>query len=252
MHVIISKHLTVVRNNLVTTLVDCIPALIIQVTSFGYLLPLLGMSPSLIAPNYLGGMIAIILHIGYSQMIKTGFDLEQSRFIDYHLTLPLDNVWLFASYIISDILEMTLVFAPLLTVGIALLHNHFTIAAINWFLVASMWFLIATFFSTFFFALAYNVQVSWLIANGWPRTLSLMWWFGGALVPWQHAYNLHPWLAYGMLLNPFTYVSEGLRAAFLGNTHFIAWYWCATMLLLFRIANCCWLAHGVKKRLDPV
>ncbi|MCX5921850.1 MAG: hypothetical protein NTX86_00815 [Candidatus Dependentiae bacterium] len=252
LRVLISKDLKMIAANVSSIIIDCIPPLIVQVTTFGYLFPLLGTPSAMIAPTYLGSMTSLLFHLGYAFVLKTSFNLEHDRFIDYHLTLPIPKRWLFASFIINHMLEVAIVTLPLFTIGVGLLHTHFNLAAISWLGIAIVYPLILAYFSTFFLAFSYSLSLSWIMANSWPRILAPMWWIGATLVVWKKVYLWQPWIAYCMLLNPITYAAEGIRAAFLGNQDFIPWPLCAVMLSIFIVFNCVCLVYGVKKRLDPV
>lgn len=250
--VLIRRDFKLLTSNLLSVLIDCFPVLVVQVITFGYLFPLMGMPQSMIAPAYLGSMIILFLQLGFTLTMKIGFDLEYNRFIDYQMTFPISIPWLFAAYTVNTMVEIAVVTIPLFTVGIAILHAYFIFSAINWFVVALMYLLVLTFFSTFFLAIGYTFNITWIMDNIWARILTPLWWFSAGLMVWKKVYAWSHATAYLMLASPMTYIAEGIRSAFLDNDLFIPWYMCASIITLCIGINCVCFMYGMKKRLDPV
>lgn len=233
-------------------MLDCIAPLVTQTITFGYLFPIIGMPPSMIAPVYLGGMLALFMQLGFTLSMKTGFDLTYNRFIDYHITLPLPKRWLFGAYILNNMLEVALITFPLFGIGIFILKPQFNLAHTHWAGLFFTYLLVLAFFSTFYLTLAYTATLNWLLDNAWPRLLVPLWTMSSALVTWKKAFAWSPHIGYIMLLSPFTYVSEGLRSALLNNEDYIAWPLCCAIIILYIIVNLLILRFGIKKRLDPL
>jgi len=250
--VLLRRDFVVLQTNLLSIMLDFLPVLIVQVVTFGYLLPTLGMPASMVAPVYLSSMLALFLQFGFTFAIKTAYDLKYNRFIDYHMTLAISKFWLLASYTMSQVIEMLIVSLPLYTIGIALLHNHFNLAAIHIGAAICIYLLMLLFFATFFSALAYTFSITWIMDNAWSRFLTPMWLFSSSFVLWKQTYAWSKFTAYAMLASPMTYIAEGLRSSVIGGDAFIPWYLCALALVIFISINCICLFYGIKKRLDPV
>jgi ABC-type multidrug transport system permease subunit len=250
--VLVQHDIKLLSATLKSALLDSIAPLVTQTITFGYLFALLGMPKSMVAPIYLGSLLALFMQLGYSLAMRTGFDLTYNRFVDYHITLPVSKRWLFAAYMVNNMLEVLLISLPLISIGIAILHSQFDFSHANWIGVVIMYALTLAFFSSLFLALAYTAQLKWIMDNAWPRLLVPLWLFSSGLVIWKNTYAWNPSVAYVMLLSPFTYIAEGLRASMLGNENFIPWPYCALMLIIFIAINLFVLSLGIKKRLDPV
>jgi hypothetical protein len=249
---LLSRDIKLLSTHILSMFIDCIFPLTTQVLTFGYLFPLLGMPSSMIAPIYLGSMLSLFLQMGFTTVMKVAFDLNNNRFIDYQITLPISKRWLFASYITHHMIELALITIPLYVIGILILHNNFDMAQASVCGIICMALLIFVFFATFFNAIAFSFPLQWILENTWPRILVPLWWMSSGLVIWKLVHAWWPLLSYIMLLSPFTYIAEGLRSSLLGNEKFIAWQWCALALVGFIIINIFALKRGVKKRLDPV
>lgn len=250
--VLVRRELKVTGSNIVSILADCLSPLVTQVVTFGYLFPLIGQPQELIAPIYLGSMISLFLQLGFSLIMRIGFDLDQNRFIDYKITLPLTKTWLISAYIISNMAETAMIVLPVFFLGIMMLNHLFTWAAINIIGLMIIIVCILLFFSTFYLAMAFKYNLQWSLDNFWPRRMIPLFIFSSALVVWQKVFVFWPTMAYIMLLSPITYVAEGLRAALLGGDMFISVYICAGALIVFTVLNLWLIAQGLQERLDPV
>lgn len=239
-------------HNLSKTLLDCVGPLITQTITFGYLLPLMGMLSSMVGAVYLGSLLNLFVQLGYALVLKIAFDLNANRFIDYHLTLPLPKRWLFASYIISHMLETALVSIPLIFGGVLCLQQYLPVANINFIGFGVVFIAMLAFLSTFFLMLGYSFKLSWILDNIWPRILVPIWLFGAGLVPFKKVYAWWPPLGSVMLLSPITYIAEGLRSTLIGGDNYISWYYCIIPLILWTISNIFLLTNRIYKRLDPV
>lgn len=250
--VIVARDTKILTSNILKTVLDCIAPLFVQVITFGHLFPLIGMPIAMVAPVYLGSMLPLLMQLGFSMVMRTSFDLEFKRFIDYHVALPLPKRWLFAAYAVNHIIEVALVTVPLYSIGILLLHQYFGLSQLHVVPFAFMYLLILIFLSTLFLAIGYSLSLNSVMDNVWPRLLVPLWWLSSALMVWKQVYAWQPLIGYTMLLSPMTYVAEGMRSALLGTDQYIAWPLCALALCGFIIVNIAVLRHGLHKKLDPV
>lgn len=250
--VLISRDIKKILHDFTTILLDSLPPLITQIIAFGYILPLLGMASSIVGAVYLGSILNLFVQLGYSFVLKTAFDLNSNRFIDYHLTLPLPKSWLFASYIIGHMIETAIITIPLIFGGIICLQQYIPLTNISLIGFSILFITMLGFLSTFFLMLGYSFQLSWILNNIWPRILVPLWLFSAGLIPFKKTYAWWPQLGYIMLLSPITYIAEGLRSTLIGGDAYISWQYCIAPLILCIICNSLLLANRIHKRLDPV
>lgn len=232
--------------------IDSLAILFVQLILFGGLLPHFGMPRSFIAPLYLGNVVGFMFHFGYSQAFLLIADLQYSRFIDYHLTLPLPKRWLFAKYITYFMIEAFVVTIPLVSLGIILLGEKFTTTNPSWGLFALMYFCMVFFFTTLFTWIGFHYDYAFFNEHIWPRRLSPLFNFCTVFFTWKSVYALSPAIAYLFLANPVTYVSEGLRAALLDQVHYLPFNLCLCVAFASIIIFIFLLSRAIKKRLDPV
>lgn len=249
---LISRYLKVFRAKLVDTLINSAILVSSQVLIFGYLFPLIGMPTSFIGPAYIGSIVFFLIHFGFVFGLTLQFDLEGDRLIDYQLTLPMPKKWLFLSYIISFVIETTVVIVPMLGAGILLLGNRFGELAVSPLLLILSFLAMITFTGTFFLGLAFYYSYAWFSLNIWPRRLSVIMAISATFYLWKELYRLKPTLSYIVLLSPFTHIAESLRASLLDPTRFLPYYVTLPTLLFFIIVSSACIAFASKKRLDPV
>src|ERR1041385_5956068 len=102
---LIGRGFYVLRKKLLDAFVNGIILLLMQVLVFGYLFPLMGMSPAYSAPLFIGTVVQMINNLFYNFGMSIVFDLDRQRFIDYRMSLPTTKVWLFASYVTNHVVE---------------------------------------------------------------------------------------------------------------------------------------------------
>jgi len=210
------------------------------------------MKASLIAPMYTSTIILMLFTIGFSQSLRMVFDVKFNRYIDYLLTLPLPKRWLFGTYIFSFMLETFLTTLPLITFGILILGKQFPVEQIQWLSFFAFYIFSLFFASIFFLTLALSFSYQWYLDNIWPRLLSPLLCIGAIFFTWTGIYKFSPRIAYLTLINPFTYIAEGMRTGLLGGNEYLPFSWCIPAISLGLILVTILLNRGIKNRLDPV
>ena len=80
---LLSRDMKVLKHRLNNLIIDGLILVFVTVLIFGYLLPLLGMPTSLIAPIFLGNSLSFFLaSLGYNFATRMTYDLRFNRFID--------------------------------------------------------------------------------------------------------------------------------------------------------------------------
>lgn len=249
---LIRRNMRVFSAELVNTIIDGFVLVVSDVILFGYFLPLMGMSRELIAPLYIGTLIFILFFLGENLAIRHVFDLKYDRFIDYHITLPISKSWLFAHYIISFMIEALILSIPLLIAGFVLLPTtNLSIDLPRIMAALALYLLVLLFFGIFFLYMSLSSSYEWFMDNLWPRVLSPLYSFGCTVFTWHQVYSISKPLALVCLLNPMTYISEGLRSLLIGGEFIPAWI--CTLVVILSIFGCAFLLkNSVKTQLDPI
>lgn len=251
--VLLRRDLITLRYILPGMLIDSCILLLSSLLVFAGFLPHLGLPAQMIGPLYIGSQISLFFFIGYTFALKKTADLQFNRFIDYQTALPLPNWYIFAEYIIFFMIESTITTLPLLVVGMYVLGSKMGLLSINIFFFGIMFFLTVLFVSSFFLMLSFYYQYHWFMRNIWPRRLTPLFVLSCNIMTWHSVNNFSPFFGKILLLNPFTYLAEGLRVTLFANKQL---YLPLTATIPVTILMICisWilLLKGIKKRIDPV
>lgn len=250
---LIARDLKVLKLRLYNLIIDGLILVSVNVLVFGYLLPLLGMSTNLIAPIFLGNSLSFFLaSLGYSSATRLVYDLKFNRFIDYFLTLPLPKRWLVGYLISSFIIETAIVTLPLITLGIIGLGKNFGPINGNFIAFTIIYFFVLLFWALFFLGSAFNCDFQWFKSNMWARRIIPLFIFGSAFFTFKTVETIMPMLSKIMLLNPLTYLIEGLRVSLLGGTDYLSLSTCIIGIFVGILLMSVRLYYGIHKSLDPV
>lgn len=242
----------VLKKDAFSLFIDALIHMICNLFVMSQLLPLVGLEAHMIPSLYLGSVTMLLFSLGFNLSLTHVFDLSYDRFIDYQLTLPVHIYLLIAQQVFSYMMRACCIVLPVILLGVAALHGYFSWSDINIIAAICITFMSMLFTSLFFMAISFRYEFTWYVDNAWPRRLSPLFLLGTVFITWKKAYAAYPWLGSIMLFNPFTYITEGFRAALLGGHEYIPVLYC--MLALGIASGLCMLAitYALKKRLDPV
>lgn len=219
---------------------------------FGYFMGRLGLKLDYGTFILLGaiGSFGILDIIG-----KTGIligDIEGDRTINYFLTLPLPSWLVFANMGLSYAIRSFFMTLPLFVWGKIFLPTQFDLSIINYPRLIIIFVTLHLFFGYFAIWVASMIKHLKAISSLYFRIINPMFMFGCYLFPWREAFNIDKAIGYILLINPMTYVQEGIRAAALGQEGYIP-FWYSFFALWFFILVLG--THGIlrlKKRLDCI
>jgi len=247
---LLQRDLKILKSELFDLVTNSLIQVGLNALLFGYLLPAMGIKPSIIGPMYLGIVMLVLYELGFAISANTSMDLAYNRFIDYQATFSLPKRWLFAEYLSMFVIKAFVISVPAILVGTKLLGNRLGIIQTNWPLFFIVYFIATIFLGLLFLYLAMGSSFEWFNDNVWPRCLSPIVNFGCVFFTWKMAYSLYPFLGYILLLNPMTYICEGVRSTIIGGNQFIDARICIAVLIGWSIVFGFLLNKAVTKRLD--
>lgn len=249
---LLQRDLYVLRLKIPDLLIDSLIVLLTEILLLGKLYPLLGLPNAYIAPLFIGGSVTFLLFdLGYSFAMRYVYYRGYEE-LSYQLTLPLPKRWVFAEHILAFIIESAIVTTPLIGGGIFVLRDAFEPINGSFLLFSAVYCITLVYFGTYFFASSFWYEKEWFQDNMWPRRLSPLLFFSAAFYAWYDAYALSPLLGKLLLLNPLTYIVEGMRASLLGQEGFLPLMLCVTVIFICIGIDCWRIAQAIDKRLDPV
>ncbi len=248
----LAEEMIVFRENFVDKIINLSIWVSITAAIFGYIMPAFGLAADY-GSFQLAGLIASagLFEVFPSVMVLVN-DIQGPRVISYNLILPIPS-WMvllkkLCFYAINSI-SLCLCVSP---IGKLVLWNQFDLSKISFVPFMLMVIMISVFYGALALWLASKVQNMTKVSNVWMRFIFPMWFLGGFQFCWAVLHKVSPTFAYLNLLNPMTYVMEGIRASLLGQQGFISVWLCLLALMLF--SSLCWWRALVrlKKRLDFV
>lgn len=179
-------------------------------------------------------------------------DIEGDKIVSYHFTLPFNSWMVFLQQIICSTIKFMALGALVLPAGKLMLWNSFSLAQISY----SKYLIIFTLSNIFYAILglwtACFVQRLLRMDSVWMRMIYPLWFLGCFQFSWLSLHKVAPILAYVDLLNPITYISEGTRAAVIGQQGSINFWICVVVLICFIGVGSFHSIARMKKRLDFV
>lgn len=252
-YALLARDIKVLKLRLNNLIIDGLILVSVTVLVFGYLLPLLGMPKTLIAPIFLGNSLSFFLaSLGYNFATRMVYDLKFNHFIDYFLILPLPKRWLFAYFITSFIIESSIVTLPLITLGIILLGKSFGPLNGSFITFLAVYFLVLLFWALFFLGSSFTCSYQWFKNNMWARRIMPLFVLSSAFFTFKTVTTIMPTFSIIMLCNPLTYLVEGLRSALLGGTAYLPLTTCLLGISVAIVIMSVRLYYGIYKHLDPV
>lgn len=249
---LVSSDLAELKEVFVDKLIDISIWVVLTLLVTGYIMPYFGLQADF-GPLQLGSVIASVgLFEVYVSVMNFVSDLEDSKVINYGLTLPIPS-WLSliskATYyfILYSILSLWMI-----PIGKLVLWNQLDLTSVSFFKL-----LITVICSNMFFA-CFTLWCSSIIKNlqsigaVWARYIFPMWFMGGFQFSWMSLLSVFPTLAYFSLLNPMIYITESTRAALLGQDGYINFWLCIIAILIFAVISMLVGINNLKKRLDFV
>jgi hypothetical protein len=252
-YTLLARDVKILKHRLNGLIIDGLILMSVTVLIFGYLLPLLGMPTTFIAPVFLGNSLSFFLaSLGYNFATRLVYDLKFNRFIDYFLTLPLPKRWLFTYFITSFIIETSIVTLPVVTIGIILLGKNFGPINGSFITFLAIYFSVLLFWALFFLGSSFMYSFQWFTRNMWARRIMPLFIFGSAFFTFKTIAVIMPTLSKIMLCNPLTYLVEGLRVSLLGGTDYLPLTTCIIGIFIGITFMSIRLYYGIHQHLDPV
>ncbi len=253
---LIKRDLYVLKRSLFGDLIDGTILVTIQVLTYGYLLPLLGMPATLIAPLFVGsGLYFIIVSRGFGMAMRFAYKAPYEGYgiLNYYLTLPVSPWVMLGHYIVTFVIETALVTLPVFFIGLRFLPVPISLSLGSWCLLLCIYLQALLFWGIYFLATPFLYKFEWFRKNMWPRRLDPMNIFSSVFFPWGAVYKANSTVAFLLLISPSTYIIEGLRSALgVAVTPTLPMPVCFLVVTIC-IILCWWrLKKAIIKKLDPV
>jgi len=219
---------------------------------FAYIMPAFGLTKS-----YGAFMVASMcstagLFQSFSYLAELVADIEGDRVISYCFTLPIPSWLVFIRLIIYYTISFMLLGILVLPAGKLMLWNSFSLAQVSFGKYVLIFLLTNIFYAILALWTASYVRSLLRMDSVWMRLIYPLWFLGCFQFSWKALREVSPVLAYIDLINPITYISEGTRAAILGQQGSLNFWWCVLALIVFIVLGGWNAIRRLKRRLDFV
>ncbi len=226
------------------------------IITFGYLAPKALMQTTeqadVLMITLLSGNLLLITLKMFSLMTSPMlYDFIGNRYIDFEIMRLKPKLVLLKTIVFNSIFAFMLL-SPFFFICKLILRDNFNIPHVSWPTV-----LLITFLSCFCLA-SYVLMAMCIIKS--PRQISSFWircniplfTLGGFWAPWFTMFQVSKPLGYAVMLNPFIYVTEGLRQALTGSELYFSVGTCSIALIFFSIVFYIGACYFFDKKMDPV
>lgn len=198
------------------------------------------------------GHILIIILV-FANMLNIGllFDFENQRFIDYQVTLLHPRLILLERILFASVFTFA-ISMPFFPIAKWVLGDAFVTTYTSWPKTYFMLYVSSLLCATYTQFMVCIIPSSRKLRSYWMRINFVLNTLGGLFIPWFVINKLNLTLGYITLLNPFLYITEGLRQAILAQPEYLSFWLCISILLAFATAFTLLSFHYFKKRVDHV
>ncbi len=252
LYAMLARDWIVIKKELPAVFIDCAFLITTEILLFAHLLPRMGMPAQDGPALFIGSSCMIGMLVSYTHAQNLLFDVEFNKFIDYQITQPIALPWIMIKYIISMAVQTMLISLPLLTIGSFAFSTPIFSSATHWPLAIAIYISSSICTAIIYLFFSFHYHFLWFMDNLWARRISPIFAFGSLFLLWQKVYALSPIFGIIFLLNPFTYMAEGMRSALLGSNNFIPAPLCLLALWISIGVMGYALLNSIKQKLDPV
>lgn len=200
---------------------------------------------------FIGQILIILLVFANTVNIMVLFDLENTRFTEYQITLLPPRIFLIERIFFASLLTF-MIAVPFFPVAKLVLRDSFITSNASWISAYIILYLGSLCCSAYTMFAACLIPSSRKLRTFWMRVNFPLLTFGGLFVPWIASLKLSKILGLVMLFDPLLYITEGLRAAILQNPDYLPVELCIGMLLAFSIFFTLLSWHFFKKKVDHI
>ncbi len=249
---LIRRDLVIFRRVLRSRYIDTLTMFTTNIIVFGYIMPLLGVRGNYGIFIMISAVAAFGLFDVVNQATQLIADICGDRRISYNLTLPVSSNLAFASIGVAWGISSGIIAICILPVGLICVWNQFSYESFSFIKFIPMLIASNLFYGAFALTVTSLVRGMDVIAIVWCRIITPLWMFSGYFYAWKSVYNASHPLGILNLFNPFIYVMEGMRAAFLGPVEYIPFWISFLAVIASTLILGSFGIYRLKRRLDCI
>ncbi len=219
--------------------------------TFGYVLPAVGMDPKYGSFLVVGALASTFFYLSLGFGNELVSDFCSLRCIDYFFTLPASSYrFVLMQRVTSFALHSVFISWPLLPIGKLILGSRMDLSQLSIVKLTLMMIAAGFFFGFFGLWLASWIQTNRAFNSVWRRVYTPMQLLGCYWFSFAQGYKVFGIVSVCALVNPLTYMCEGVRSAVFGQADFINFWICLAVLIAYTVVFGWYSMRKLKQRLD--
>lgn len=200
---------------------------------------------------FCGNFLVVAIVLTFKLSIDLLFDLEGARSINYQITILRPQLIIIQRIIFTSLFSF-IVLLPYFPVAKLLLSDLLMTQHASWFKLGVILYLSCLMGAAYNHLAACMLKSSHVIGTFWRRCNMPFFMTGGFWIPWYVMNKTSTLLGTVTLLNPFLYVTEGIKQTILSGSEFLSFANCVIALLFFSLAFTILACYFFKKKMDHI
>ena len=219
--------------------------------TFGYVLPSVGMDQQYGSFLLIGALASTFFYLSLGMGNELVGDFTSLRCIDFYFTLPASSYqFVLLQRVISFALHSVFVSLPLLPIGKLLLGSRMDLSQLSIVKLLLIQLAAGIFFGFFGLWLAAWIPTNRAFNSVWRRVYTPMQLLGCYWFSFATGFNVFAYVTCIALLNPLTYMCEGVRAAVMGQEGYLNFWLCLVVLIGYTVVFGWYAMCKLKQKLD--
>jgi len=219
--------------------------------TFGYVLPSVGMNQQYGTFLLVGALASTFFYLSLGMGNELVSDFCSMRCIDFYFTLPASSYrFILFQRVFSFALHSVLISLPLLLIGKLILGSRMFLSQLSVIKLFLVLVISGIFFGFFGLWLAAWIPTNRAFNSVWRRVYTPMQLLGCYWFSFFTGFKVFAYIACIALLNPLTYMCEGVRAAVMGQAEYLNFWLCLAVLIAYTIIFGWYAMRKLKRRLD--
>lgn len=200
---------------------------------------------------FCGNFLVVAIVLTFKLSIDLLFDLEGDRAINYQIIILRPQLIIIQRILFTSLFSFVVLLPYFPVAKLFLAHLLITQHA-SWFKLAIILYLSCLMGAAYNHLAACSLTNSNVIGTFWRRCNMPLFLMGGFWIPWIIMNKVSPILGAITLLNPFLYVTEGIRQTILASPDFLSFGQCVAALIAFSIIFTVLACYFFKKKMDHI
>ncbi len=230
---LLRRDMSILKSSLKTKIINTSVITTTNLLVFAYLIPGLSENQKYGAFIFYGAIVIFGFFDIMSKVTETIADVTGENALSHSLVIPLPPRAVFLEIIVNWAASTAIIGLVMFPLGKIFLWSEINLLTISYIRLIPAFITSCLLFGSFSLWLVSVIKSLEEVQTLWFRIINPLFMFGAYFFPWQEAYNLNPYFAYPMLINPLLYAMEAMRSAGLGSSGYLPFWICMLAMWAF-------------------